>query len=106
MTVPAAEAFRQFIKPSGRFIRGDLFVFAFDSTGICLAFGERYDLIWRNLINAKDDTGKPYTKIIINTAMRGAGKVSYKLNGVPVIAYVEKAEKEGRTFIVGSSFWV
>jgi len=113
----APEAFRAFVQPAGKltptnvqmpggqFINGDLSIFVFDSTGICLAFGDDYNYIWRNLLNAKDDDGKPYVKILINTGMRGSGKVSFRLNGMPVEAYVEKVEKEGRTLIVGSHYF-
>jgi len=104
-THPPAKAFREFVSVNGQFIRGDLTVFAFDSTGICLAWGDDYDRIWTNMIDEKDDNGKPYVKLLINTGMRGTGKVSYVLNGRPVVAYVEKVEKEGRNLIVGSSYF-
>jgi len=104
-THPPAKTFREFVSVDGQFIRGDLTVFAFDSTGICLAWGDDYDRIWTNMIDEKDDNGKPYIKLLINTGMRGSGKVSYVLNGRPVIAYVEKVEKEGQKLIVGSSYF-
>jgi len=116
-TNPAPKSFRTFVQPGGKitaakveeaggqFIRGDLSVMVFDSTGICLAFGDDYDYIWKNLINLKDDDGKPYVKLLINTGMRGSGKVSFRLHGMPVVAYVEKVEKEGRNLIVGSHYY-
>jgi len=104
-TNPPAKSFREFVSTDGQFIRGDLVIFAFDSTGICLAWGDDYERIWTNMIDEKDDNGKPYVKLLINTGMRGSGKVNYVLNGRPVIAYIEKVEKEGRNIIVGSYYF-
>jgi len=103
--VSVPDALGEFVKQSSRYISGDLSVFVFDSTGICLAWGDDYDYIWKNMIDVKDDDGREYVKLLINTGMRGSGKVSYKLNGMPVVAYVEKVEKEGRTLIVGSHYY-
>ena len=101
----ASEAFRDFIQKDGAFIRGDLEIFVFDSAGICLVYGSDYDLIWRNLLNINDDDGKPFVKVIINSAKRGQGVVSYKLNGVMKTAYIIPVKKEGKDYIVGSSFY-
>lgn len=100
-----AQALSECVKPNGKFIRGDLSLFVFDLNGICLAYGDDYDLIWRNLININDDDGRPFVKLFINNAKRGAGSISYKLNGVKKTAYVEQVEQNGGTFIVGSSFY-
>ncbi len=99
------EAFGAFVKKEGNFIRGDLDIFAFDTTGICLAYGDNYDLIWRNLFNIKDDDGKPFVKLFINTVKRGPGTVTYKLNGVHKVAHVEQVDKDGKSYVVGSSFY-
>lgn len=99
------QALSECVKPGGKFIRGDLSLFVFDTAGICLAYGDDYDLIWRNLMNINDDDGRPFVKIFINTVKRGPGTVSYKLNGVMKTAYVESVQKDGRTYVVGSSFY-
>ena len=99
------QAFREFVKPGGKFIRGDLHLFAFDNTGICYAYGDRYDLIWRNLMNVKDDNGKPFVKTFINTVKRGPGDVSYTLNGATKITHVEPIDRDGESFVVGSGFY-
>ncbi|HEB41585.1 MAG TPA: hypothetical protein ENI08_01025 [Candidatus Dependentiae bacterium] len=99
------EVFRAFVERDGPFVRGDLFVFAFDETGICYAYGDDFNLIWRNLLDRKDDNGKPFIKIMINTVKRGPSKVRYQLNGAPVVAYVEQVENDGKKFAIGSSFY-
>lgn len=92
-----------FVKPDSRFIRGDLFVFVFDEGGICYAYGDQVDLIWRNLFNLKDDDNREFVKTMINTASHGSGTLKYRLNGTPVQAYVELVEKDGNKYVVGSS---
>jgi len=99
------EGFRAFVERDGSFVRGDLFIFVFDETGICYTYGDDFDLIWRNLLDWKDDNGKLFVKTMINTAKRGPNKVRYKLNNSLVVAYVEQVEKDGKNFIVGSSFY-
>ncbi len=98
-------AFAEFTRRGGRFIRGDLEMFAFDVTGICYAYGDDYDLIWRNIINLKDDDGRPFIKIMINASQEGPAFVSSRQNGAQRISYVEQVSKGGRTYVLGSSFY-
>jgi len=97
--------FQEFTKPTGDFIRGDLSVFVFDPTGLCYAYGDEYDLIWQNLMSAKDDSGKSIAQLFIESVDKGAVKIPYVVNKVPKIAFVDKVEKEGKTYIIGSSFY-
>ena len=101
----AQEAFRAFVDKEGKFIRGDLFIFVFDQEGFCYAYGDNYKLIWRNLLGWKDDNGKPFVKILINTARQGPGKVTYILNKRPFVSYVQQVEKNGKVYVVGSGFY-
>lgn len=100
------KVFQEFTKRDGAFVRGDLFLFCFDMSGICYAFGDDNNLIWRNLMNIKDDTGKPFIKIFINTVKHGPGRVSYTINNARKVAYVEEVKKGGKSYVVGSSFFV
>lgn len=104
-TNPDDKAFEDFTMKNGKFIRGDMDITVFDGTGLCYASGDDHDMIWQNMINAKDDDGKAYVKILINTVKSGAGKVTYKLNGVQKIAYVERVEKGEKVYVVVSSFY-
>lgn len=97
--------FNEFSRKDSQFIRGDLELFVFDTAGICFVYGDDYDLIWRNLFNINDDDGKPFIKILINTAKRGPGNVTFRLNGVMKTAYVEPVRKDGMLYIIGSSFY-
>ncbi|GAG02983.1 unnamed protein product, partial [marine sediment metagenome] len=51
-------AFHDFTALDGKFVRGDLQVFALDASGICYAYGDDYDLIWKNLMRVQDDNKK------------------------------------------------
>jgi len=102
---PIEEAFRYFVNKDSNFIRGDLFVFAFDQEGFCYAYGDNFKLIWRNLLEWKDDNGKPFVKLLINTARQGPGRVTYTLNKRSHISYVQQVEKDGKVYVVGSGFY-
>ncbi|HSW73551.1 MAG TPA: cache domain-containing protein, partial [Candidatus Limnocylindria bacterium] len=101
------EAFREFVDPEGKFVRGDLEVFACDTNGICFAAGDEYNLIWNNLMNVKDDTGKPYVKMMINTIRqnRAPSTLTYTLHGATRVVYAEPVEKGGKTYVVSSGFY-
>ena len=101
----ADEAFKDFVQRDGKFMRGDLEIFTFDANGICLAYGDEYDLIWSNMMNAKDDKGKPYVKMLINTAHRGPGTVTFEKHGAVKLVHVEPVQKNGKLFVVGSGFY-
>ena len=104
-TDPTDHAFAEFVRRDGRFIRGSLRVFAFDSNGVCHAYGDRHNLIWRNLFEVTDDDGKLFVKELIERARAGADTVRYRLNGEPVLAYVEPVVKDSIEYVVGSSYY-
>lgn len=99
------EAFRTFAKRDGKFIRGDLFLFVFDQEGLCYAYGDNSKLIWRNLLGWKDDNGKPFVKLLINSARQGPAKVTYTLNKRPRVSYVQQVEKDDKVYVIGSGFY-
>lgn len=98
-------AFGQFIS-SSEFIRGDLDVYVFDDNGICYAYGKDPDVVWRNMFDAKDDEGRPWVKMIINQAKRGAAFAQYKLNNATKVAYLEPVNKDGKNYIVGVDYYL
>lgn len=102
---PEEEAFKAFSDPKGKFIRGDLYVFVIDFEGICMVWGDNHELVWRNIMSAKDDAGKPYIQIFINTVKQGTGQVTYKINGQERIALLEMVEKDGNHYVVGTAYF-
>lgn len=105
-SVPRNQAFHEFVTVEGKFLRGDLSIFAFDFSGLCFAYGDDHNLIWKNLINLKDEDGKAFIRLFINTVKSGPGQVSFRLNGARKIAYVEAVEKDGKSYVVGSSYYL
>lgn len=94
----------EFGEKSKGFIRGDLQLFILDQTGLCYVFGDNDDWVWQNLLGWKDDNGKPFIKIFINSVKKGSTKVTYKLNGTRV-ALIDSVKKDGKTYIIGSGFY-
>ena len=98
-------AFHDFVQKGGKFIRGDLEIFVMDYNGYCFVYGNEYKLIWRNLINIKDDDGKAYVRLFINTVKNGPGQVSFRQKGAHKLAYVEPVEKDGKSYVVGTAYF-
>jgi signal transduction histidine kinase len=98
-------AFREFIKMNGRFSLGDLEIFVYEPNGICVVNGSDANYVWKNMINAKDEVGRPYVKEMINAARRVPARVKYRMNGADAFAYVERVDKGTRSFYVGSSLY-
>lgn len=98
-------AFERFVSKKGEFVRGDLFVFVLDMDGYCYAWGEDHELIWKNIIDWKDDEGKPFIKNMIDQSENGSGHFPYKFNKRMRIDYVEQVEKTDRKYVVGSGFY-
>lgn len=101
------QAYSAFVDGESKFVRGDLFVFAVDSTGICFSYGpDERDLIWHNLMSMRDDTGKQFIKTLINHTTRGAGTITYTLRRMKHIVYAEPVQKNDKTIIVGSGYFL
>lgn len=66
-------------KKNGRFCKGDLYVFAYDTTGNMIAHPKNHKLIGVNLIDVPDIEGKMFRKEMIMLAKsKGSGWVDYK----------------------------
>ena len=99
------DALQKIVDPNGSFIRGDLSVYVIDPHGIVLAWGDNEEVVWRNMMGARDDEGRPFVRMLINSAKRGPAKLPFTTHGKKRIAYAEEIEKDGRKFIVGSSYF-
>ncbi|MCL4361522.1 cache domain-containing protein [Candidatus Dependentiae bacterium] len=107
---PYEEAFRDFTKTKGDFVRGDVRVFVYDEDGNCFVNGSRYSMIWDNFIKAKDQDGNTIIDTIVATGKSGGAWVSYKTRNATRRVYVKGVEKEfdgkPKTFIVGSGYFL
>lgn len=74
-----AKALAEFSNTSGKFVKGDLYIFVYDLNGKCLAHGGNPKMVGKDLIDMKDADGKAFVKervSIIKT--KGKGWQNYK----------------------------
>ncbi|MEW6518352.1 MAG: cache domain-containing protein [Thermodesulfobacteriota bacterium] len=65
--------------PQGQFVKGELYVFAYDLTGTMVAHPVNPKLVGKNLLEVPDAGGKLFRKEIIELAKtKGSGWVDYK----------------------------
>jgi cytochrome c len=90
---------------TGSFIRGDLKVFVIDMDGICYAWGDNYRLIWKDLSSWKDQDGQLFIRNMIEATLKGPSHIGYRFNDQQAVSYVERFERNGKSYIIGSSFY-
>ena len=72
------QAFKDFNVQDGDFVKGDLYVFAFDYEGVCLSHGAKTSLIGKNLVKLKDPNGTAFIQAFIDLVKKdGKGWVDY-----------------------------
>jgi cytochrome c len=72
------KAMAEFNNPKGQFVKGDLYIFANDFTGMCLANGGNSRLVGQNHLGLKDANDKYFMKEMVETAKtKGGGWVNY-----------------------------
>lgn len=73
------KALAEFSSPKGQFVKGDLYVFAYDLNAAVLAHPINAKLIGKNLFEVPDVDGKFFRKEIVEVAKtKGSGWVDYK----------------------------
>lgn len=70
-------ALREFNNPTGRFVDGELYIFAYDLNGTTLALPFQPDLLGTSRWNTTDASGTPYIREIVGAAKIGGGFVRY-----------------------------
>lgn len=98
-------ALREFARRGGPFIRGDLQLFMFNFSGDCLVYGDNYSMVWKNFKKFKDSEGKQVISLLMHKAQTGGGWVEYKSRNAIKMSYVEKVEKDGVQYLIGSAFY-
>lgn len=68
----------EFSKTKSEFIKGELYMFAYDFSGVNKAHGANPKLVGKNLYNLKDGSGQMLIQELIKTAKTGEGWVDYK----------------------------
>jgi cytochrome c len=72
------QAFKEFSdKSNAKWKNKDLYVFAYNMKGDCVAHGANESLIGKNLIDLKDTNGKPIIQEMMTAVKPGSGTVDY-----------------------------
>jgi cytochrome c len=84
--------------------KGELIMFVFDGTGVCLMHGLDRDVIWQNFGNEKDKTQRSFIAEMIEKGEHG-GWVNYVWDNAIHHAYVRAVQKHGKNYIIGCGFY-
>ncbi len=71
------KASRVFNNPEGEFVRGDLYVFAYDFLGNALSLPFQPKFVGTNRLDAKDSNGITFTRDNLELARTGSGQTYY-----------------------------
>jgi signal transduction histidine kinase len=72
------KALKEFNKPDGKFVKGEMYVFAYDLNAVMMAHPVNPKLVGKNLLNEADSKGKLFRKEIVELAItKGSGLVDY-----------------------------
>ena len=71
------KAIAEFNNPKGKFVRGELYIYAYNWEGIALANGGNPALAGQNLIDMTDPNGVKIIQELIKVARAGGGWVDY-----------------------------
>lgn len=73
------KALQEMNKPDGKWVKGELYVFAYDFQGVIVAHPKNAKLVGKNMLEVPDVDGKLFRKDIIEAAKtKGSGWVDYK----------------------------
>lgn len=72
------KAFAAFNDPTGKFVKGDLYIFVVDADGVTLAHGGNPKLIGKNMKELKDADGNLFMQAMMDKAKSGGGWVDYR----------------------------
>ncbi len=82
-----AAAVAEINNPKGRFVKGEVYAFAYDMTGTMVAHPMNPKLVGKNVIDVPDAAGKLYRKDIID---------GVKATGTATVEYRYKNPKDGK----------
>ena len=71
------KALEEFSNPNGSFVKGELYIYAYDFSGLTIAHPFNPEKIGVNRINEKDAKGMLFIKDLRDAAQNGSGFVSF-----------------------------
>lgn len=102
------DAFSPLSYPIGRFIQGDLYLYALDFKGNNVANGKQPSLIGTNSWNYKDSAGVLVNQEIVKRLKTSEGGIwiEYMSGGAPKRSYVEKIkDAQGNDYFIGCGYY-
>ncbi len=100
---------KEFNDPNGKFIRGELYMFAYDFKGVNKALGSNAKLVGKNLYKLKDATGLMLIQELIKIAQNdGEGWLDYKWSHpikkkiAPKRSYIKRIDGD---MFIGTGFY-
>jgi signal transduction histidine kinase len=96
--VGTESALQEFADPNGSFTNGDVYIWAYDFSGVNLAHPYHHDYRGENKLSLTDPDGLHMISKMLDTARNGSGFVSYQyenpVTGIigPKLAYVKKVD--------------
>jgi len=103
------KALKEFMNKKGQFIKGELYIYAYDFKGTVISHGGQPDLVGKNLIGMKDKNGVMVIQELIKLADKGSGWLEYSWpnpvhnNAIETkLGYVEKVDD---TWWLGSGMY-
>ncbi len=97
-------ALEVFNDPAGEFVRGDLYIFAYDFNGTTLALPFQPELVGQNRIEVEDANGVAFVKDFVSIARSGGGE-SYYIYPNPADNMTEEL-KLSRVTKVDETWWL
>jgi polar amino acid transport system substrate-binding protein len=94
----------EFSNKTGSFVRGELYIYAYDFNGTNIAHPFKSDWIGQNKINETDSNGVPYIRNLVNAARDGKGFTYFIF---PNPAHDNRLEfKIGYAMLVDDGWWL
>lgn len=104
-----SDTFSRMSNPIGIFVKGDLYTFAYDFQGNCLAHGENPAMVGQNFINLKDSNDVLVIRKMIEIAKskEGKGWYDYVWRNSPKRVYLEKVidPKTNIPYLVAAGYY-
>lgn len=92
--------------------KSNMFIFMLNDAGNILCFGDHAELIWQNIISAKNSDDKVFRstndKSVLENIYVSAKQgnwVKFFWNNIEQKAYVKEVNKDGARFIIGAGFY-
>lgn len=103
----AEKSFPEFSKRLGKFAKGSISLFAYDTNGTSVADISNPAFVGLNLMNTRDKEGKYITRLILQHANRypNGGWIGYSLRNAYAMVYIEKVNVPDGDFIIGATYY-